>query len=59
MSARILGVAQGLGLLPTGGSDWHGEQAGVGSHGMLGSELVPAAWLEALEARRDARKATQ
>jgi hypothetical protein len=36
-------------LLRTGGSDWHGEAAGEGSHALLGSQQVPAEWLEILD----------
>jgi predicted metal-dependent phosphoesterase TrpH len=49
---RLAGLATELGLLPTGGSDWHGESEAEGSHGSIGSQDVPAAWLDALEARR-------
>ncbi|HXE56515.1 MAG TPA: PHP domain-containing protein [Gemmatimonadales bacterium] len=44
--------ALALGLLRTGGSDWHGDPAGGYS---LGSQDVPIDWLEALEDRRPAR----
>jgi predicted metal-dependent phosphoesterase TrpH len=47
--ARITGLAAALGLLRTGGSDWHGESAGEGSHAMLGSQQVPSEWLEILD----------
>lgn len=47
--ARITGLAAALGLLRTGGSDWHGEAAGEGSHALLGSQQVPAEWLEILD----------
>lgn len=48
---RLSGFALGLGLLRTGGSDWHGETLIDGSHGAIGSQDVPADWLGALEAR--------
>jgi predicted metal-dependent phosphoesterase TrpH len=48
---RITAFANGLGLLRTGGSDWHGETLIDGSHGAIGSQDVPAEWLGALEAR--------
>jgi predicted metal-dependent phosphoesterase TrpH len=48
---RITSFALGLGLLRTGGSDWHGETLIDGSHGAIGSQDVPGEWLEALEAR--------
>lgn len=44
-------LARELGLLPTGGSDWHGDLTGEGQHGTIGSQEVPAAWLDAIEAR--------
>jgi 3',5'-nucleoside bisphosphate phosphatase len=47
--ARITALAATLGLLRTGGSDWHGEENGVGSHAMLGSQEVPLEWLESIE----------
>ena len=49
--ARLTDFANGLGLLRTGGSDWHGETLIDGSHGAIGSQDVPAEWLGALEAR--------
>lgn len=51
---RLAGFARELGLLQTGGSDWHGESEAEGEHGTIGSQMVPAAWLEALEAPRAA-----
>ena len=48
---RLTSLALGLGLLRTGGSDWHGETLIDGSHGAIGSQDVPAEWLGALEAR--------
>jgi hypothetical protein len=50
-AAQVEKLARALGLVPTGGSDWHGEDAENG-HGALGSEAVPLAWLEDLDARR-------
>jgi predicted metal-dependent phosphoesterase TrpH len=50
--ARLTEFALDLGLLRTGGSDWHGDPAGDETHGALGSQNVPLAWLEALEAAR-------
>lgn len=47
--ARITALAASLGLLRTGGSDWHGEETGVGTHAMLGSQDVPSEWLESIE----------
>lgn len=51
---RLSELAAGLGLLVTGGSDWHGESLSEGGHGSIGAMQVPAAWLGALEARRAA-----
>ena len=52
---RLAALAGTLGLLCTGGSDWHGVPEGEGSHSMLGSEQVPAAWLDQLDHRRAER----
>lgn len=49
--SRLSALALGLGLLRTGGSDWHGEALIDGSHGAIGSQDVPAEWLGALEAK--------
>jgi hypothetical protein len=49
---RILRHAESLDLLPTGGSDWHGDSIMGGSHTSIGSQQVPAEWLARLEARR-------
>jgi predicted metal-dependent phosphoesterase TrpH len=54
VAERLAGFARELGLLQTGGSDWHGESDAEGEHGTIGSQMVPAAWLEALEAPRAA-----
>lgn len=53
--ARITALAESLGLLRTGGSDWHGEEQGVGTHAMLGSQDVPSEWLESIEQALRAR----
>lgn len=50
--ARLTEFALDLGLLRTGGSDWHGDPVGDETHGALGSQNVPLAWLAALEAAR-------
>lgn len=50
---RITATAERLGLLTTGGSDWHGGGGADHAHSAMGSESVPAAWLEAMEARRE------
>jgi predicted metal-dependent phosphoesterase TrpH len=48
--ARILSLTERLGLLPSGGSDWHGQPDGSRALGVM---RVPSAWLE----RQDARAA--
>lgn len=52
---RLGALAAFLGLLPSGGSDWHG--AGDGPR-VLGAMRVPAAWLERQDERVEARRAT-
>ena len=52
--ARLTDLALQLGLLRTGGSDWHGESLGDEEHGTIGSEHVPLEWLERIEAARPA-----
>ena len=44
--------AASVGLLPTGGSDWHGDAMGGSTHATIGSQRVPAEWLDGLEACR-------
>lgn len=46
--ARIGELARELDLLPTGGSDWHGDKDPEATHAMMGSQDVPAAWLDGL-----------
>jgi predicted metal-dependent phosphoesterase TrpH len=55
--ARLTALATTLGLLVTGGSDWHGEEGIEGSHAMLGSQSVPGEWLEAMDRYRLERRA--
>lgn len=50
--ATITEAAAALGLARSGGSDWHGEFGAAAGHSMLGTQDVPDAWLEELEARR-------
>ena len=52
--ARLTDLALGLGLLRTGGSDWHGDIQGHDVPGALGSQEVPAEWLDRLDDRRGA-----
>ena len=56
--ARLTALAAALGLLRTGGSDWHGEEVGEGTHAMLGSQSVPAEWLEMMDQSVLERKAS-
>jgi predicted metal-dependent phosphoesterase TrpH len=50
--SRLTELALSLGLARTGGSDWHGDDAGMGTHAPLGSQEVPLEWLERLQAVR-------
>lgn len=52
LRARLTELALELGLARSGGSDWHGEAEDGWNHGALGSQQVPAEWLDELEARR-------
>ena len=47
--ARLTDLALELGLLRTGGSDWHGDPAPGVTHGAMGSQQVPHEWLERLD----------
>jgi predicted metal-dependent phosphoesterase TrpH len=49
---RILALTERLGLLPSGGSDWHGQPDGARA---LGAMRVPADWLARQDARVGAR----
>jgi 3',5'-nucleoside bisphosphate phosphatase len=51
-TARILSLTERLGLVPSGGSDWHGQADGLRA---LGAMRVPAEWLD----RQDARMANR
>jgi predicted metal-dependent phosphoesterase TrpH len=51
--SRLTDIALRLGLLRTGGSDWHGDPAPGEVHGALGSQEVPLDWLERLDHLRD------
>lgn len=57
LRSRLTGIALQLGLLRTGGSDWHGDPEPGETHGALGSQEVPLEWLERLEALRAGRVA--
>ncbi len=52
---RIQRLATELGLLVSGGSDWHGEAAAVARGADLGDVTIPPSWLAALEARHRGR----
>ncbi|MGH7591752.1 MAG: PHP domain-containing protein [Gemmatimonadales bacterium] len=52
--ANLTEHAEHLGLLRTGGSDWHGGEVDT-THGTIGSEQVPLEWLTALDAERARR----
>lgn len=47
-SKRIAALADFFGLVPSGGSDWHGAMHGTR---VLGAMQVPISWLEAQDAR--------
>jgi predicted metal-dependent phosphoesterase TrpH len=51
---RLTNLARELSLLPSGGSDWHGDDPGLQPGGRLGAQEVPAAWLQALDRARPA-----
>ncbi len=55
LRARLTDIALQLGLLRTGGSDWHGDPEPRSHHGTLGSQAVPREWLERLEELRAVR----
>lgn len=48
-AAQIEQLAAGAGMLCSGGTDWHGEPAGLPNRAPLGSIVVPETWLEGLE----------
>jgi 3',5'-nucleoside bisphosphate phosphatase len=57
LRARLTDIALELGLLRTGGSDWHGDPEPGFSHGTIGSQQVPLEWLDRLDAfRSDSHK---
>jgi 3',5'-nucleoside bisphosphate phosphatase len=49
LRARLTDVALQLGLLRTGGSDWHGDPEPGVTHGTIGSQCVPLEWLQRLD----------
>lgn len=52
-------LARELGLLPTGGSDAHGEAAVGPSHGEVGAVRIPMDWVVAIEAVAASRRPTE
>lgn len=52
---RIRALARTLSMLPTGGSDWHGERTALGRRARLGSIQVSEAWLDGIEALHQKR----
>jgi hypothetical protein len=52
--SRLGTLAAFFGLVPSGGSDWHGATEGPR---VLGIMRIPAAWLEQQDARVAARRA--
>ena len=50
--SRLTDIAIRLGLLRTGGSDWHGDPEPGEPQGALGSQEVPLEWLERLDRLR-------
>ncbi|HEV2084466.1 MAG TPA: PHP domain-containing protein [Gemmatimonadales bacterium] len=51
LRARLTDITLQLGLLRTGGSDWHGDPEPGVTHGTIGSQSVPMEWLERLDGR--------
>jgi hypothetical protein len=49
LRARLTDIALQLGLLRTGGSDWHGDPEPGVTHGTIGSQRVPQEWLDRLD----------
>jgi hypothetical protein len=50
--ARLTEITLNLGLLRTGGSDWHGDPEPGVTHGGIGSQQVPMEWLNQLDDQR-------
>jgi predicted metal-dependent phosphoesterase TrpH len=49
LRARLTDIALKLGLLRTGGSDWHGDPEPGVTHGTIGSQTVPREWLDRMD----------
>ena len=54
-TARLKGIVELLGLVPSGGSDWHGAAEGARTIGMMN---VPSDWLALQDSRLAARAGT-
>jgi 3',5'-nucleoside bisphosphate phosphatase len=52
LRARLTDITLQLGLLRTGGSDWHGDPEPGVTHCTIGSQSVPMEWLERLDGHR-------
>ncbi len=52
LRARLTDIALHLGLLRTGGSDWHGDPEPGVTHGTIGSQRVPKEWLDRMDVFR-------
>jgi predicted metal-dependent phosphoesterase TrpH len=50
--ARLTELAAQLGLLKSGGSDWHGDDPTLPPSGQIGGQKVPLQWLTQLESAR-------
>jgi 3',5'-nucleoside bisphosphate phosphatase len=57
--ARLTGLANALRLGRSGGSDWHGDALTDTDHATIGSQQVPAEWLDLLAARRHTHTPTK
>ena len=55
LSQRLIGFVEDAGLLPSGGSDWHGTMEGPRR---IGGQLVPKVWLDWQDERIAARMAS-
>lgn len=56
-AAQLDSFAAALAMLPTGGSDWHGDDTFGPDRAQMGSLNVPAAWLDSIESLHLERKA--
>jgi predicted metal-dependent phosphoesterase TrpH len=59
LRARLTDITLQLGLLRTGGSDWHGDPEPGVTHGTIGSQYVPMEWLDRLDDLRAASLTTR